>query len=344
MIIASRVGCNGTNPTDGGRLGDCPRDIGRHVKSNISCLGRGIEAGRSRRQHTGTGFALRKGNGHRFGCSCTGGGKGKDCFPACGPGILGVCDGNFLIIASRFGRNGGNPTGGGRLGDCPRHIGAHVEGDTPGNIELTVILVLSAESCLAAAVLGEGNGHTFGCSCTGGSERKDSISGCESGIFFVCDGNNLIIVSRFGRNGGNKSIRDSFGNSPRHIRRDIDNSPSGNGGDGYIGVIYREFSCRRFLGEGNVLRFPPSIGGSERKDGFPFCERGILFVCDGNFLIIVSRFGRNGANPTGGGRLGDCPRHIGGCHVESNISGRGGGSEVSGRWRELCVDRSSRYP
>ena len=58
--------------------------------------------------------------------------------------------------------------------------------------------------------LGEGNAYRFGRAYTGGSERKECLSGGSLGIYFVCDGNFLISASRFVRNGGNPSIRRLF--------------------------------------------------------------------------------------------------------------------------------------
>ena len=71
----------------------------------------------------------------------------------------------------------------------------------------------------------------------------------------------------------------------------------------------------------------PTPVADERKDSFSGGNCGIFFVCDGNLLIIASRVGRNGTNPTGRGRLGNSPRHIG-AHFESNISCSGCGREA----------------
>ena len=67
------------------------------------------------------------------------------------------------------------------FGDFPRDIGCDVEGGT-GVIGVDGYTGLTWNKGSCHRILCEGNGHTFS-SCIGGSERKDSISGCNRGIF-----------------------------------------------------------------------------------------------------------------------------------------------------------------
>ena len=262
---------------------------------------------------------------HTFGRPCFGGSERKDSISGDSRGIFFVCDGNFLISASREVRNSGNPTDRGRLGDIPRHIGCHVEGGTCV-IGVDGYTGFICRECSCRSRLGDGNGHTFALPCFGGSERKDSLSGGSRGIYLVCDGNFLISASRFVRNSGNPIILGSFGDTPRHIGCHVEDDACGIGVDGYTGLISSDLSCRSRLCEGNGHTFTPSCGGSERNDSISGGNSGIFFVCDGNSLISVSRKGRNG-NKSILGSFGDTPIHIGAHHLEGNISCRGSGGE-----------------
>ena len=102
----------------------------------------------------------------------------------------------------------------------------------------------------------------------------------------------MIIASRVGRNGGNKSILGSFGDFPRYIRCDIESNISCNG-EGIEGGRRntQQADAGALLRKGNGPRFETSIGRRQRKDSISFRRVGIFRICDGNFLIIDSRSG-----------------------------------------------------